>query len=402
MTTSPRSLPKVLLVHDYYLQRGGEDFVFEEEGALLESKGCRVIRYSRSNDRILEMGRLALLRTVLGGEPAVSEIRQIVRREKPDVVHFHNTFPLITPAACRAAKEEGAAVVVTLHNYRRICLNGLLFRSGRVCEDCAKRTVGWPGVLHACYRHSRTASAVVAWLNARQRRRQIWERSVDRFIVLSEFSRRKLEEAGLDVSRMVVKPNHVQAEGEPGPWPREPFALFVGRLTTEKGVSILLKAWEGIGAKFSLKIAGEGPVGVDALVSGGGPAGVEWMGWKGPEDVRALMRACSVLVVPSTWYEICPRTIMEAFAVGTPVLASRLGSMAEFVDDGRNGLLFEPGNPGDLAEKATRLLEHPEECRRLGLQAREDFLAKYTADRNFDRLMQIYGMAMSARHSRLG
>lgn len=251
---------KVLLIHNYYQQPGGEDQVFASEAALLEAHSHCVVRYTVHNDRVAEMSPLPLVQATLWNKTVHRELRTLICKERPQVVHFHNTFPLISPAAYYAAKAEGVPVVQTLHNYRLLCPSqgGILLRNGEVCEDCLGKFWPWPGIVHSCYRDSKAATTVHAIMLSLHRALQTWTTMVDVYIALTEFARQKFIQGGLPSEKIVVKPNFVYPDPSPGEG-QGGYALFVGRLTPEKGIDTLLAAWERLHTKIPLKIVGMVP-----------------------------------------------------------------------------------------------------------------------------------------------
>jgi glycosyltransferase involved in cell wall biosynthesis len=331
----------------------------------------------------------SLVEATVWNRSSYRELRALVRKEQPDVAHFHNTFPLISPAGYYAIKTEGMPVVQTLHNYRLVCPNALFFRDGHACEDCLGKTPPWPGVLHACYRGSRRASGAVAAMLTAHRLLRTWTRMVDVYIALTEFARDKFVQGGLPAERIVVKPNFLHPDPEPEEkW--EDNALFVGRLSVEKGVDVLLAAWERLGDRMTLKIVGDGPL-ADVVAKGARRLkNVEWLGRRSREQVLELMKRARVLILPSICYENFPLAVAEAFAVGLPIIASDLGSLASLVDPGRTGLLFRPNDPEDLADKVRWALDHSDELASMRWEARNEFEAKYTAEHNYERLLSIY------------
>jgi glycosyltransferase involved in cell wall biosynthesis len=380
---------KILLVHNFYQQAGGEDQVFADEGALLESHGHTVERYTVHNSAVDSMGKLELARRTVWNSRSAAAITDAVKQSGASVVHFHNTFPLISPAAYQAAHRAGAAVVQTLHNYRLMCPAATLFREGRVCEDCIGRTIPWPGVSHKCYRNNRAASAAIAVMLTVNRARGTYRDDVDAYIALTQFSRSKFLQAGFPADRIVVKPNFVAPDPGIGQ-PNGEFAVFVGRLTEEKGIRFLLYAWRVLGKRLPLKILGDGPLRGEVEAAAAAGPGIQYLGRKPLADIYDILGGAQALVFPSLWYEGLPRTIIESFAKGTPVLASRLGSMAELVDHGVNGLLFEPANEADLAAQVATLVADPFKMRS---GARQTFESRYTAEQNYPALMAIYQAA---------
>jgi len=384
----------VLLSHNHYQQPGGEDQVFAAEGDLLEKRGHQVLRYTAHNDRIARMSRLALAKTTVWNSEAYREVRALIRRERPQVAHFHNTFPLISPAAYHAARAEGVPVVQTLHNYRLLCPNALFFREGRVCEDCLGKTVPWPGVVHACYRESRTASGTVAAMLTAHRVRGTWKETPDVYVALTEFARQKFIQGGLPAEKIVVKPNFLSHDPGAGEG-RGDYFLFVGRLSREKGVDTLLSAWERLGKGFRLKVVGDGPLAPEVARAAERISGVEWLGRQTGDQVLGLMKDARALLFPSVWYEGFPMVFVEAYAVGLPMIASDLGSMSSLVDPGRTGLHFHPSDSRDLASQVEWASRNPEKLGRMRAAARTEFETRYTASQNYRLLMDIYERAMA-------
>jgi glycosyltransferase involved in cell wall biosynthesis len=381
-------LQTVLSVHNFYRQPGGEDRVFADEASLLEQHGHTVVRYQEQNRRIAGVG-ISASGSALWSNRSFRRLRSALRAQACGVVHFHNTFPLISPAGYYAAAAANVPVVQTLHNYRLICPAGTLLRDGAVCEKCIGR-VPLPALIHGCYRGSRPATAAVAAMLAIHRVGGTWRRMVDAYIAPSEFARKKLIAGGLPPERIVMKPNFVAPDpgagtGRAG---REPggYALFAGRLAEEKGVRTLLQAWERLGNAIPLVVAGEGPLGARE-----GP--VTFIGQQPREKIFALMRNASILIFPSICYECAPLTVIEAFACGLPVIASNIGSIPEFVDHGRTGLLFRPGDAEDLGRQVRWTMEHPDRLALMRQAARREFETKYTAERNYKMLTGVYELA---------
>ena len=390
----------ILITHNYYKLSGGEDQCVAAEIALLRAYGHQVSQYCLSNDAVDAMGRVELASRTIWSRPAFLEMRRLIRLHRPQVVHFHNTLPLISPAAYYAARAEGVAVVQTLHNFRLVCLNALLFRDGKPCEDCLGKTLPWRGVARNCYRDSRAASAAVAAMLITHRLLGTWSNVVNAYIALSEFSRLKFVEGGLPADKITVKPNFVYPDPRPGAG-NGGYALYVGRLSAEKGVGTLLRAWESIGQALPLKIAGDGPLAPAVREAAARNSAIEWLHDVSHEKVYDLIGAAAVLVLPSQCYENAPRVAVEAFAKGTPVVTSRLGAMADFVEDGCNGLHFRPGGSEDLAAKIRSVLSDVSALKPMRRAARRTFEQNYTADANHGSLTAIYARAIGAGPARL-
>jgi glycosyltransferase involved in cell wall biosynthesis len=392
---------RVLHVHNFYRLPGGEDQSFAATAAMLEEFGHEVVRYTLCNDAISGLSRVRAGQLALWNGEAYRDLRDLVRATRPDVAHFENTFPLISPAAYYACDAEGVAVVQTLHNFRIVCPSAIFYRNGSVCEDCLGKKVPWPGLLHRCYRGSWLASAVVVAMLASHRALGTWRHKVDAYIALNGFVRAKVIAAGLDPEKVYVNPNFLPLNSEPGDGEGS-FALFAGRLTPEKGIQTLLDAWQELGSDLPLMIAGDGPLAAQVAAAAERRANIEWLGWRPVEEVHALAGRAKFVVVPSVWYEGFNRILLEAFAKGTPVIGSRLGSMQCIVEHGRTGLLFTPNDPSDLVRQVRGLLAAPEAYRRMRLAARREFETHYTAEVNHARLLRIYDAAREHRRRRTG
>jgi glycosyltransferase involved in cell wall biosynthesis len=393
---------KVLLVHNSYQQPGGEDRVFALEADMLRAHGHEVLVYHAHNDEVKGKNPLSLFADTIWNSKVYFKIRDLIRRARPEILHAHNTFPLISPAVFHAAEQERVPVVQTLHNFRLLCPSATFFRAGRVCEDCVKTVVPWPGVLHACYRDSVPASAATAAMLTIHRALQTWEKKIAVYISLTDFARSKFIEGGLPAEKVVVKPNFVHPDpglggGDGG------YALFVGRLTPEKGISTLLEAWSRLGKTFPLEIAGDGPLAPQVAKAVEQNSGIRWLGWLPRDQVLERMKHASVLIVPSIWYEAFPMVIVEAFALGLPVIVSKLGSMSCVVDHGRTGLHFAAGDALGLVAQVQNFRGHYEESVYMRQQARLEFETKYTSEHNYGQLIQIYDRARaSGREASLG
>ena len=389
---------KILLVHNSYQQPGGEDVVFEQEGQLLERYGHEVIRYRRSN-RELEglsgLQRLVLVKNIISAADSKSDIDKILRAQKPDLVHVHNTFMMISPSIYEVCQKAEIPVVQTLHNYRLLCPGTTHYRDGQVCEECTEHSL-MRGVWHGCYRDSQAITAAVALMLTVHRARGTWTKSVDGYIALTEFSRQKFIEGGLPASRIHVKPNIVASD--PGKSNgRGGYAVFVGRLSPEKGLSTLLAAWKLLSVSVPLMIVGDGPLRqrLEAEAERNGLWNVTFRGHVSNPDTREAIKQAAFLILPSLWYEGFPMVIAESLACGTPVLASRLGSTGELIDDGRTGLHFTAGDASDLARKVEWAWSHSSELAEMGHAARGEYETLYTPEKNYLRLMDIYEWLLS-------
>jgi len=386
----------ILIAHNYYRSSSpsGEDVVFEAEAELLSARGHVVHKYVRRSDDIAKFSfarQAALGKEIIWSQQSYLEIKQTVAKLRPDVAHFHNTFPLISVSAYRACRELGVPVVQTLHNYRLLCLNGELVREGDVCESCLGKKLPWPGLFHRCYRNSFSYSAAMAAMQFANRMTRTWT-EVDLFIAPSEFLRQKYVAVGFPPDRIRVKPHFTNLQAGPCDGARE-YALFVGRLSPEKGVRTLIAAWKQL-PQIPLTIVGDGPQAQELRTAAEQLGNVTFVGAVSHADVVKYVQRARYLVVPSEWYENLPMVIIEAFACGTPVIASNLGALPEVIMHGRNGLLFKPKDPTDLVSKAAYLWAQPQDANELGREARLDYETRFTPERNHEQLLKAYAMVL--------
>ncbi len=378
----------VLLLHNRYQQPGGEDKCFESEAELLRARGHTVHAHVIDNDVIrLSNAAVAGLKGIWN-HAEYRDIRDLIRRTRADLVHVHNFFPLLSPSVFHAAVAERVPTVQTLHNYRLLCPGALLFRAGAPCEECIGKALQWRGVLHGCYRNSRAASVAVAAMTVTHHLAGTWSRQVSAFIVPTAFTREKFIAGGFPSEKIHVKPNFVadtgQGSGDGG------YALFVGRLTEEKGVRVLLDAWRTLAIQIPLKIVGAGPLERLVRTVGCEIPSIEYHGPRPATEVSEMMKYATALVFPSVCYETFGRAIIESFVAGTPVLASRLGAMESLVRNRETGLHFRAGDADDLAVQVHWMLDHPAEWQMIRQNARAEYLANYTPERNYRMLMQLY------------
>jgi glycosyltransferase involved in cell wall biosynthesis len=389
----------ILVIHNTYQQPGGEDVVVDQETRLLQRHGHKVAIYKRSNDEIDHLSfaqRLGLIGRILSANDSRLAVRCLIREIKPDVVHVHNTFLMVSPSVYEVCLEEGIPVVQTLHNYRLLCPASTLYRDDAPCEECVTDGL-LRSVRHGCYRDSRLMSGVVALMLQTHRSRQTWGRGIAAYIAISNFVRKKFIQAGIPAEKISVKPHFVD------PDPRERYypgdcALFLGRLSPEKGLSTLLRAWESLRAAIPLVIAGDGPMRrqLEAEVARKGLSHVHFAGRLRRDEAYGAIKKAAFLVVPSVWHEPFGLVVAEAFACGTPVLGASVGAIQEMLEHERTGLHFEAGNAGELAERVAWAWKHAPELAAMGKAARRTYEDRYTAGANYELLMNIYERAIDA------
>ncbi|MBC8355936.1 MAG: glycosyltransferase family 4 protein [Planctomycetes bacterium] len=380
---------KVLLCHNYYQQPGGEDRSFFDEEWLLKSHGHEVVRYTIHNDVIDQMSSLQLARKLVWNRDSYRELRELIQRERPAVMHCTNTFPLMSPSVYYAAKRERVPVVQSLHNFRLLCPNALFLRKGKACESCLGKSIPLPAIIHGCYRDSRVASAGVAAMVSFHRLMRTWTRAVDKYLVLTEFARGKFIQGGLAAEKMDIKPNFVHPDTGPGDGSGG-YVIFVGRLSAEKGIDTLLSAWEQLPGEIRLKVVGDGPMAGRVSQAVNDDPRIEWVGRRSKEEVDQLIHKASCLIMPSICYETFGRAIIEAYVHGVPVIASRQGAMAELVKHEVTGRLFDAGDSTMLRGAVERIFDNPDELLQMRTAARREFERLYTAEVNYELLIGAY------------
>jgi glycosyltransferase involved in cell wall biosynthesis len=378
-----------------YQQPGGEDQVFEGERKLLSDHGHVVETVVFDNHEFSRGKRLASMVGFFYNRASYRLIETRIRQFRPDVMHVHNFVFAASPSIFYAAAANNVPVVLTLHNFRMICPGATLFYRGKIDESSIDRLIPIKAIVNGVYRNSRFQTAAVAALMAAHQLLGTWRTKVDRYIVLTKFakevfSRSKLSDLG---DRMVVKPNSVADRGT-GPSQRQPYFLFVGRLTEEKGIRTLLHAAAAGG--FELVIGGDGPLKPEVERYASQHGNIKYRGMMKKDDVIDVMKNCRALIFPSEWYEGFPITILEAFSTGTPVIASALGSMLEIVRDNDTGLLFRPGDANDLQRAVRELKDSTERLHAMQVNAREEYVRNYNPRSNYSRLITIYKDAISA------
>lgn len=389
---------RLLHIHNYYLQSGGEDQVFETETGLLEDFGHEVIRYTRHNSELADWASIRMAVNTVWNRELYTSADRLLIETKPDVCHIHNTFPLISPSLYYACKKHHVPVVQRLPNYRLICPNALLLRDGKICMDCVGKKFPYPGVWHACYRDSTMQSLGVAVMLAVHRILRTWQRKVDVYVALNNYGKQLFVRGGLPQEKIMVSPNVVDPDpgiaGKSGK-----FALYIGRLSVEKGLFTLLEAWKSL-PDIPLKIVGDGPLMIrlvnkketEQIVN------IEFLGRKSHAETISILRNARLLIFPSEWLETFGLGIIEALACGVPVIASRQKTIEEIVQHGQNGFLFEPGNASDLAYTVNQYWNKMDVLNSMGAKARNSYLTKYSKQQKYESLMEIYERALENNH----
>jgi glycosyltransferase involved in cell wall biosynthesis len=390
---------KILLIHNRYTQEGGEDRVVESETGMLRKFGHEVIYYERSNKELESLPFFKkvsfFLKDIQNSKRTYSEIISLVRENKPDIAHIHNIFFTITPSVYYALKEEGIPIVQSLHNYRFLCINGLFYRNRKVCSECTVSDFS-PALSHKCFRNSFILSFFLKRCLDMYHRTKIFTKYINAYIALSQFSRSKFTSAGLPPEKVFVKPNFIE-QPQDGKGARSDTAVFIGRLVDYKGITTLVRTYSSILKDRKLKVIGDGPLSAKLKRRYALAKNIEWLGSVRYPDVLEHIKTAAFLVFPSECYENMPRVIIEAFACGVPVMASDIGAVSEMVKPGFNGLLFKPGDSGDLAEKIEYLMQNNGLLEQMKANAYQEYKAKYSMEVNYNLLMDIYKKALLAK-----
>lgn len=364
----------------------------EAERRLLEEAGVKVSQVIFENADLRESRSFAsdllLAASAIWSRAAERRVKAAIGANRPQVMHVHNTFPAASPSVYAAAAANDVPVIQTLHNYRFVCPAATAFRDGHACTDCVGRSVPWPAVIHACVRHSRPQSAVAAATLAGHRAGGTFSRGISGFVSLTSFQRDLMIRGGLPADRIRLIPNFLEPDPGVGSDLRAG-VLFVGRLAQEKGVTALLEASKVVPGV--VRVVGDGPLA--PLVEQADAEGhVLYLGRRTRASVVDELRSTIALVLPSVWFEGFPIVLLEAFATGTPVIASRIGSLAELIEDQWTGLLAEPNDASDLADRIRWATSHPDEMRRMGLNARQRYESRFRGQMHLAALFEAYAL----------
>lgn len=381
---------KVLIVHNYYQIPGGEDTVVENEKKLLEENGHEVVLYTRHNDEIKSRNifdKLMLPFETVFSFKTYKEIKKKIVKESIDIVHVHNTVPLISPSVYYAAKFCKVPVVQTIHNFRLLCPNGTFTRDNKICEDCIENGLKC-SIKNKCYRNSTVQSFLLASSLAIHRFIGTYKK-IDGYIALTEFNKNKLKEI-ISEEKIYVKPNFIKRK-EYKKNNKESYYLFLGRIDELKGINLLVQTWKEVD-NCKLFIAGKGPLEdkIEADINKNNIKNIDLLGFKNRNEVMELIMGAKALIVPSQWYEGFPMTIVEAFSVGVPVIASDIGNLSTIIKDRENGLLFKYNDEYSLKEKILELNTNKELLKKISDGAKDSFDKNYNENINYEILINIY------------
>ncbi len=378
---------------------GGEDFVVEQETRLLESQGHQVFRLEEDNRRINDISKVELVASAFWNQKAADALTDIIRKESIDVVHVHNYFPLLSPSVFKAADVLGVPLVHTAHNFRLICLNGLLFRDGRDCHDCPTLGNFLPGAIHRCYRSSLAASTVGALTLSWHKAAKTITGTVDCIVALGQFAAKELEAGGISKSLVRVKPNFLFLDPTAGSGTGS-YVAYAGRLSPEKGITTLVDAWQALKQPIPLKIAGSGQLSEQVETLARAIPFVSYEGWLAESELISLLQNARFMVLPSVWKELQPIIVLQALACGTPIVMSDACAAVDEIVSSGAGVAFRSGDVDSLANTSQELFFDVPRLLQMRLAARELFVSRFTANANYAKLMEIYAAAIDARRQK--
>ncbi|NOQ71816.1 MAG: glycosyltransferase [Crocinitomix sp.] len=384
---------KVAIVHNYYKIRGGEATVVAIESAALEKQGLEVISYDRDNreiDSFSIIEKFSLIRNTAWSKESYKLFRAFLKEHQPDICHVHNFLPLFSPSIFQACQDEGIPVVQTLHNYRLICTNGLLMRKGKICELCLGKSA-YQAVTKKCYRNSALQTYAVARMIEKNKKNQTWNENIDGYICLTDFAKSKFKQHGLPEEKLYVKANAVAITEEPPEVEVKPYFVFVGRLTESKGVRLLKEIAKQI--DIPIWMVGEGELADELRLQ----KNILVLGKQPYFETVGLIKNATALILPSLWYEGMPMTILEAFALKTPVITSDLGAMQSIIRHKENGLLFQPGSAKDLIDNLNFVLKNVDAASKMAANGFQDYEELYSIESNMVQLQEIYRSVIAAK-----
>lgn len=387
---------RILIVHNSYTNRGGEDVVIDNETDLLQSNGHQVQHlFFKNLKKQSTTFKVKLLWRIFYNSVSAHKLKSKIKDFKPDIIHVHNFFYQASPSIFFVARKSKVPVVMTLHNYRLLCIGGLLMKKNAVCELCVQKKIPFSGIKHKCYGNSLLASTLVTMMNVWHRYRKTWQNKIDKYITLTDFTKQKLLNSALNLknNQVVIKPNFVEDLNYTTSKEREDFYIFIGRLSKEKGIDILLKA--SMLYNFKVKIFGIGELQEKVENQAKQNQNIQYLGFHSKEKIIAALKKSKALIFPSIWYEGLPMTILESFSTGTPVIASDIGNINTIVEHQINGLHFKNGS----AESLAQMIQNFEQGNFSYLynNARESFEKKYSSKANYKNLIEIYQSVINSK-----
>lgn len=379
----------ILLVHNFYKIGGGEHTVFANEKQMLIDNGHSVLEYTRHNDEIRGIwSKLLIPMITVFNWRTYFEVKKIIITNKIDIVHCHNTFPLISPSVYYAANSCCVPVIQTIHNFRLLCPNGILYRDGEICEDCIRKTM-FESIKHKCYRGSMIQTVVIVGMLQIHRFIGTFTKKVDRYIVLTEFNKEKFKSL-IPISKMTTKPNFSLTECEMNSKEKKKgYFIFVGRLEKAKGISFVLDVWKRMLVNEKLVIIGDGPLADDVEQICRKCGHIDYLGPQSHEKTVEYIKNSNALVFASEMYEGFPMVILEAMSQGTAIIAPNVGNASRIVNDMLTGLHFKFRDEEDFVHKV-KSMSDSSQYGFLGSNGRMVFERCYTSHKNYEMLLDVY------------
>ncbi len=402
---------KILLAHNFYgsTAPSGENTAFVSEASLLRNRGHSIVEFTRHSDELLQQGLYGTVKGALGtvwNPVSLRKLKSALREIRPEIVHVHNTFPILSPSVLYATSELNIPTVLTLHNYRIGCSAATALRKDEPCTLCLDKKSVLPALRYGCYRDSRIATLPVSLMIALHSAKNTWKRNVDAFITLTGFQKEKMVQFGIPETSLFVKPQFLENPPDPLPWQQREFkAVFVGRLYAAKGIHVLIDSWKRWGKNAPLlEIIGDGPMRNELMndaAKSDASKSISFLGNLSHVEAMRRLSSAKLLILPSLCFEGFPMVVQEAYAYGVPIAASDIGSLPQLIAKNRTGTLFAPGSADSLLASVQPLLGDDKQLRILGAQAKQEFDSKYTAGKNYDILMSIYASAAAHRGAKL-
>lgn len=385
---------RVLQVHNYHATHGGDEEVMSHERTMLEAAGHEVDEYGLASAEELELPPVRAAGKAIWNVAATRELGRRIKTFRPDVMHVHDPYPLLSPAVFRVARRLKVPSLVTQHAYRYTCVVADHIRDGRICEDCVGLRVKIPAIRHRCYHDSLGASGAMTASLALHRALGTFTRDVTRFVALTDFSADLLVREGIPAGKVVVKPNSVVDLGRAPAPAGAPYVFFAGRFLDTKGIRTVLAAWPQVGPGLDLVIAGDGPLRHLVEEAAGSDPRIRYLGWQEATAIPGLMGGAEAVLVPSQWYEGLPLVILRSLSVGTPLVVSDVPNLCEEIERDGTGFVFRTGSPESLAGVLNRLATDPWQARALRDRARAVYEERYTPERDLERLVSLYRSAI--------
>jgi len=380
---------KILIIHNYYQNPGGEEIVVKREKELLEKNGHQVILYTKSNNELKKIKNWPrILKNLKFNKKVYSDLRKLIKKEKPNLAHIHNTFFIISPSAYLACKHENLPIVQTLHNFRFLCPNATLSNKKGICESCIKQKNFKPALKNKCYHNSLIYTSLIIKILKFLKKQVLDKKLINQFIVLSNFQKNIFIKAGFDKNKLNLKPNFV--ENLSPNYKKQNYAVYLGRIDKGKGLRNLIKIWQKI--NFPLKIIGTGEL-FEKLKKQNKNKNIKFLGYIENKKAIEILKKANFSILPSAWYEACPNLIIESYASATPIIGSNIGSIAEYIKNNKTGILINLKNENQTIKTINSIIADKKSLRKFSKNARKQYEKLFIPEKNYKTLIKIYKSA---------